>query len=303
MPKKKLEPIIRRPRLVPRGDGLKIVTKGKRKIYIGDLYAQLLAAPWKYLLSTIAILYFLANIVFACAYLFLSDGIENTRHGSFSDAFFFSVQTMATIGYGRMSPIGFIANLLVTVEALAGFGFFALVTGLVFAKFSRPTARVLFSKVAVITNYEGTPHLMIRLANERGNRIVNATIQLVILGMEKTKEGHQMRRFRDLELVRDKVPIMQLTWTVMHPIDKNSPLYNISPEKLREKEIEIIVSLTGLDETFSQTIHARYSYIADEILCNSVFEDILKRSDDGELQINYHRFHDVKPASNELKNA
>ena len=223
-------------------------------------------------------------------------GIENARQGSFLDMYFFSVQTMATIGYGKMSPSDVITNIVVTIEALWGFTFFAFVTGLAFARFSRPTARVLFSDVAVISDYEGKPHLKIRVANQRTNRIVDVNVSLVLLRNGMTKEGYVMRRFHDLPLTRKHAPLLQLTWTLMHPIDENSPLYGATPESLRKNEDEIIVSLSGHDETLSQTIHARHSYVADEIICNAFFEDILKRREDGRVEVNYNLFHSYTPA-------
>ncbi len=288
-------PSSRRARLVPRGDNdkIEIVKTGHRTSRLGDLYVRLLAASWQRLACLIVLLYLAANALFALAYLAIG-GIENARPGSFADAFFFSVQTMSTIGYGKMAPVGLAANLLVTLQVLSGFAFFALLTGLVFSKFSRPTARVLFSNVAVISPYDGVPHLMLRLANERSNRIVDANIHLVVLRKETTKEGHDMRRFHDLPLVRSRVPILQLTWTVMHRIDETSPLYHTTAQTLRDSDAEIIVSLTGLDETLSQTIHARYSYVAEDILCNAAFVDILNRRGDGRLDVDYHRFHEVK---------
>lgn len=290
---KRAAPHQRRARLVPRGDGLEVVSHGRKRQWLDDLYARLLGVSWKQLMFIITFLYIIINLLFASCYLLLTDGIENARPGSFLDAFFFSVQTMATIGYGKMSPIGVTANALVTLEALLGFGYFAVVTGLVFSKFSRPTARVMFSEKAVICPYDGVPTLMLRLANERTNRIVNASVQLVLIRKETNAEGSVMRRFHDLAIVRSQVPLMQVTWTVMHIIDESSLLFGATGESLRDNETEIIVSLTGLDETMSQTIHARYSYISDEIACNHTFEDILNRTSDGRLEIHYQRFHNV----------
>jgi inward rectifier potassium channel len=279
---------------VPRGDGFEIVRIGNAKHVISDLYALLLDAAWWQLASSIILLYALSNIIFAFTYLILGDAIDKARPDSFQDAFFFSVQTMATIGYGKMTPNGLGGNILVSIEALFGLSFFAMMTGMVFAKLSRPTARVLFSDVAVIGPYDETPHFMLRLANQRGNRIVDAKIQLVILVDAVSKEGIRMRRFYDLPVARSHVPLMQYTWTIMHAIDKDSPLYKMDKKALEAVRAEIIVSLTGLDETYAQTIHARRSYIADEILCDAVFEDIMKRDQD-RLEINYTRFHDTRP--------
>lgn len=289
--------IKKRRRLVTRGhkERFRAITVGKGRDWFGDMYARLLDTSWWFLAAIIIAMYLTTNMVFTLCYLAIGNGIENARHGSFSDAFFFSVQTLATIGYGKMSPNGLLANSLVTIEAFFGFCFLAIVTGLIFTKFSRPTAKLLFSNVAVICPYNGVPHLMLRLANQRGNRIVDASAQLTILRSEVSSEGHRMRRFHDLDIVRNKVPILQLTWTIMHPIDDKSPLYQTSPQKLEADDIEIIVSINGLDETLSQTIHSRYSYLADEILCNARFEDVLRSIDDANVEINYDLFHKTKP--------
>ncbi|HEU0118291.1 MAG TPA: ion channel, partial [Alphaproteobacteria bacterium] len=271
-----------RPRLVPRsGQGLRVIRVGQKYNRFSDLYVELLAMPWGDLIFLIALCYFISNLSFALVFYYNSSGIENAHKGSFQDAFFFSVQTMATIGYGRLVPTTFFVNMMVAIEALWGFCYFAVTTALVFAKFSQPTARVTFSDVAVIGIENEKSYLMLRLANDRRNRIVNAKVELVMLRNEITKEGRRNRRFYDLKLMRSSVPLMQLTWTVMHLIDETSPLYGITPEKLEEWEAEIIVSLTGMDETLSQTIHTRHSYVSDEIICNAMFEDVLNRRDDG----------------------
>lgn len=289
--------VIRRPRLVPRrNDGLRLIRVGQERKFFGDLYVQLLSMSWIRLIVVMMMLYVLSNIFFASLYYWNLSGIENAHHGSVQDAFFFSIQTMATIGYGHMAPIGFLVNMLVAIEALWGFCFFAVTTALLFAKFSQPKALVTFSDVAVISNYNGKPHLKLRLANQRQNRIVDAQVGLVLLRNEMTQEGFRLRRFHDLKLVRSHVPLMQLTWTVMHPLDEESPLQNVTQKDLEDMEAEIIISLIGLDETLSQTIHARHSYVAEEIICNAFFEDVLNRRDDGYLEVNYNLFHSTRPA-------
>jgi len=287
----------RRPRLVPRGDdGFEVVRIGRRNLWFGDLYMGLLSMPWSAFILLIVSLYFASNLSFAELYYLNRGGIANARPDSFADMFYFSVQTMATIGYGKLTPLNTLANVVVTVEALWGFTFFAFVTGLAFARFSRPTARVLFSDVAVISDYEGKPHLKIRVANQRTNRIIDVRVSLTLLRDGVTKEGYRMRRFNDLALMRDHVPLLQLTWTLLHPLDEKSPLYGATPESLRKNEDEVIVSLSGYDETLSQTIHARHSYIADEIICSAFFEDILTRREDGKVEVNYNLFHSYRKA-------
>jgi inward rectifier potassium channel len=241
------------------------------------------------------VVYLGANVAFALGYLSIGDGIEEARPGSFSDAFFFSVQTMATIGYGKMAPRGLAANLLVTLEALVGLLGLALVTGLVFAKFSRPTARVLFSRHAVITRFDGTPSLLFRMANERGNQIAEAQAHLVLLRTERTPEGEEVRRVHDLRLRRSQSAFFALTWLVVHPITPDSPLHGETPESLREKDLDLVASVTGLDETLSQSVHARHAWSAHQILWNHRFADVLVRLADGRRAIDYRKFHEVLP--------
>lgn len=291
-----IPPRPRRPRVIPRGphDQARVRTIGRRRAIFTDNYARLLAARWRVLLVLLVAVYLLINVVFAAIYVAIGPCIENARPGSWLDPFFFSVETFATIGYGKMLPQGDAANFVMTAEAIVGFIYFAMATGLLFSKFSRPTSRVLFSNVAVISHYDGRPHLMLRIANERGNRIVDATIAMTMLKSTVSTEGHQMRRFHDMKLARSRAPLLQLSWTILHPIDEDSPLYDMRPDDVAASEAEVIVSLTGLDETMSQPIHARYSYRCDEILTDAVFEDVLHVMPDGTLEMHYHRFHAVR---------
>ncbi len=261
---------------------------------MSDLYHYLLTSSWPALMLMVTVGFAGANALFAVAYL-LDRGIENARPGSFADAFFFSVETMATIGYGRMSPETTFANLLMTVEALTGLVGLAVVTGLVFAKFSRPTARVRFSRFAVVWNRDGVPCLMFRMANMRGNRIVDATAHVVFARQEKSLEGEEWRRFYDLALLRYRNPIFNFSWTAVHPIDERSPLAGETAESLERASAEILVSVTGLDESFAQTVHARYSYKPRDIEWGARLVDILERTPKG-LVIDYSRFDEIVAA-------
>jgi inward rectifier potassium channel len=258
-----------------------------------DLYFGLLTMPWSGFFGVLAVFYFAFNVVFALLYLATGDGIGNARPGAFADAFFFSVQTMATIGYGQMYPQSLAANLLVCFEVLFGMSGLALATGVIFARFSRPTARVLFSHVAIIAPHNGVPTLMFRAANQRRNQILEAQVSVALLRDEDTGEGMAMRRFHDLPLVRARTPMFSLTWMVMHPIDENSPLHGATTETLAAQSAEIVVALIGLDATVSQTVQARYSYFASEIVWNRRFADIISRGADGSRIIDYGRFHDL----------
>ncbi len=277
------------------GSGREVVSVGVRLTPLRDVYHSLLVASWRGFFVIVLLGYVGANLVFAAGYLALGDAIEQARPGSFADAFFFSVQTMATIGYGKMAPRGVAANLLVTLEALVGLLGLALVTGLVFAKFSRPTARVIFSRNAVVTRFDGVPSLLVRMANERGNQIAEAQAHLVLLRTERTPEGEEVRRMHDLHLARSHSAFFALTWLVVHPITPDSPLHGETEESLRVKDVDLVASMTGLDETLSQSVHARHAWTPDQILWGKRFVDVLVPTDDGRRAIDYRRFHDVEP--------
>jgi inward rectifier potassium channel len=260
-----------------------------------DVYHRMLTLSWPRFFLVMALWYMAANILFALLYMADPDGIAEARPGSFEDAFFFSVQTVATIGYGVMHPQTLYANLVMTAETLSGLIGFAVVTGLIFARFSRPTARILFSEVAVISQHDGVPTLMFRCANQRLNQILEAQIGVTVLRDETSAEGHTLRRFHDLRLLRQRTPVFALSWTVMHPIDPASPLYGLTPEEMIAEELEVVVVLSGVDETFAQPIQARHSYVAEEIMWDHSFVDIVLSLDDGRPAIDYAKFHDVRP--------
>ena len=264
----------------------------RREVGALDLYHTLLTVPWGGFFAALAVSYLIFNLAFGLCYL-LVGGVANARPSSFADAFFFSIQTMATIGYGQFFPQSFAANLLVSVEVLLGMSGLALATGLIFARFSRPTARVLFSEVAVVTVHEGAPTLMFRAANQRRDQILEAQVSVSLLRDEQSAEGYPMRRFHDLALVRARTPMFLLTWTVMHRIDEKSPLFGATAQSLAAENVELVVTLIGLDASLSQTVHARYSYLADEIMWNRRFADILSFGTDGSRVVDYRRFHDL----------
>ena len=273
-----------------KGDG---PIRGVRTRVFEDLYHHLVTTSWPSLIGLITLAFIVANLLFATGYYF-DQGIENARSGSFSDMFFFSVQTMATIGYGKMEPVTLFSNILVSIEALTGLLALALMTGLVFSKFSRPTARVRFTRYVVIAPRDGTLSLMIRMANMRANRIVEANIHVVLARQETTVEGETIRRLYDLAMTRDRSAMFALSWTAVHHIVESSPLFGHTRDSMADSEPEIIVSITGLDETFSQTIHARHTYQLDEIIWGARFGDVLVLHPDGSRSIDYEHFDEVE---------
>jgi inward rectifier potassium channel len=262
--------------------------------YWRDPYHLLLTLPWPGFIVLMGLLYLATNTLFAVTYL-VGGGVKNAEPSSFLDVFFFSVQTLASIGYGAMYPESVFANSVVTIEAMIGLMGIAVLTGLAFARFSRPTARVLFSRVAVIVPFEGVPTLMFRTANQRRNQILEAQVRIYLMRDEISAEGKSMRRFHELKLTRSRTPSFALSWTLMHPIDEQSPFYGATSESLQQTRATMVVSLSGLDETVAQVIHARHIYAAHEVLWNYQFVDIIHDTADGHRYIDYGCFHNVSP--------
>ena len=288
----------RSPRLLETrfGAGQPVLAVGLRRAPVADLYHSLITWSWARLFVTMGASYVAVISIFALVYMALGDGaIEHARLESFEDAFFFSFQTMATIGYGHMLPKTTAANLVSVVQVMIGLAGTAVSTGLVFAKFARPTARVLFSRVAVVTSFDGQPALLFRVANERGNQIVEAQLNVALLLDGVTSEGELVRRAYDLSLRRERSLLFSLTWLAVHPIGPGSPLEGLTPERLAAGTATLIVSLTGLDEHLGQMVHARHAYAAGEIVFGHRFVDVMQRMPDGSRLIDYRRFHDTVP--------
>ena len=275
------------------GDGRTLVRyTGHARDGWRDAYHHLLTMPLAAFFGVMGAVYLAVNTVFAFAYLAVG-GVEGMRPGNFGDAFFFSVDTITTVGFGELTPKGLGAHLVVTLEGFVGIFNLAIATGLLFARISRPTARVLFSDRAVVTEHDGQRVLMFRAANQRRNRIVEAEISVNLLHAVTTKEGHSSRKFETLATTRTRTPVFMLTWQVIHPIDELSPLLGETTESLAARDAQIIVVLRGLDETFAQTIHARTAYTPDQIVWGGRFADVILRDDQGGLLVDYAHFHDI----------
>lgn len=277
----------------PRTQFPQILAVGRRLAPHEDFYHWVLTLTWTRFFGVIAAAFVVLNTAFAAAFA-ASPGSVKDANG-FLDLFFFSVETLATIGYGEMSPQSHYGHVLVVIEAFVGIAFSAVVTGLTFARFARPQARILFSDKLVIAPRDGVPHLMMRLANWRRNQIIDAQLTMLVLMTETTREGDTMRRPLALKLVRDKNPMFALTWTVMHAIDADSPFHGPDAmDKLRGMRADIFVTMYGLDETLMQTIVARFRYSLDDIVMNAKFADLLAVRDDGTRVIDYDKFHDIE---------
>jgi len=273
---------------------LTIATRGLRRRTWTDLYHQLLTLSWRHFLLLWIFIYLASNLVFATLYWLDRGGLSGARPGSFEDAFFFSVQTLGTIGYGVIAPRSHFANALVAVESFYSFGVSALSTGLIFARVSRPTARVMFSRHAVVTPVNGVPTLMFRAANERLNQVLEAEVTVTLARSMTTTEGVSFRAFQLLDLKRSRSPFFALSWSIMHAIDQTSPLFGQTLETLIADKAEIVVVLAGVDETLAQRIHARHTYLPHEIVWNRRFADILLVDEDGRPVVEFGRFHDLQ---------
>jgi len=268
---------------------------GYRTHWFDDFYHFLLISPWWALLALLVGGFVAVNVLFAVAYLLVPGSISGARPGSLMDAFFFSVQTLSTVGYGAMLPQGLYANVLASLEVLLGLLGFATLAGVVFARLSRPTARVLFSHAAVVGRFDGQPALMVRLANARSNQVFDARVQLAVLRDTVTADGEAMRRFYDLPLLRHHTPVFTITWTAVHIIDETSPLHGLDAAALEAVHAQFLMSLVGVDETFAQPIHARRMYRPEELVWNARFVDVIGRTADGRTRIDFTRFHDAEP--------
>jgi len=278
------------------GANYEIHVLGERRAPLRDFYHALLRRPWRHTIAAISGVFLAANALFAIAYV-VSGGVAHAGPRSFVDAFFFSVQTMGTIGYGAMYPESPAANVLVVAESITSLTLTALATGLVFAKFSRSTARLVFTRQAVISPIDGVPTLMFRLSNQRGNRIVDAHITCVLVRKEVSGEGHTFYRMLDLHPTREHALSLSRSWSVMHPIDQRSPLHGKTPDDLAADETEIGVMVVGLDETTMQPVHASHQYFAHQVIWGARHADIITEAPNGDLVLDLDKFHDTAPTA------
>lgn len=269
---------------------------GAQRSSLRDTYHLLLTASWFQVIALLFVGFVFFNAVFATLYLLGGDCINAEDPTSWLQTFSFSVQTMAAIGYGAMAPTTPYAYILSNAEGFLGLIGMAMASGLMFAKFSRPTARITFSNAMVVQPRDGVPTLMFRASNERGNQIVQAQLSVVALVDEVTAEGETMRRLIDLELVRNRTPMFSLSWVAMHHLDEGSPLRPLlSPEGCDPALIAIVVNLSGTDDTLLQTVHARTLYPPARIRWGYRFADMLESHEDGHLVVHHRRIHDIEP--------
>ena len=282
-----------RPRARWMGDRL-VVNYGLRKSIWGDVYHYSLILSWPAFFATAASLFVLINLLFAGAYDLGHEPIANLTPNSFWGLFFFSVETLATVGYGDMHPQTVYGHMVSSVEIFVGMCSVALATGVIFARFSQPRARVLFSENPVIGPIEGRTTLSVRAANARQNSLLDANVRMHLLRNEITLEGMPIRRVYDLALVRAQHPVFVLGWTIMHVIDEQSPLWGEDAQSLERSGAGIFVTLCGTDETTHQTLLTRHSFSHDELHWNRRLVDWLGLGENGEIVVDYRKFHQTE---------
>jgi inward rectifier potassium channel len=290
-----------RMRLLNRDGSFNVVREGLGFFQERSPYHRLLSMSWPAFVGLLASLYVVVNLVFALLYLACGPGALVTPstgapEGRFLQAFFFSVETFATIGYGNVYPRGIAANALMTLEALVGLLGVALATGIIFARFARPAARIRFSRMALIAPYRDGLAFEFRVANERSSQIIDLAATVLFTRFEDAAapEEKSTRQFHPLALERERVVFFPLSWTVVHPITESSPLHGLTEEDLRRTGAEFLVLLSGFDETYATTVHQRTSYKASEVRWNARFSTVYSRPrPDGTLAIDMAKLDDI----------
>jgi inward rectifier potassium channel len=273
-------------------DGSFNVTRMGTDFHPKDIYQFLINLSWTKFFGLAVVAYILFNILFGSIYFLI--GIENlkgisgsTNLQNYLNCFFFSVQTSTTIGYGGIIPEGLPANFIVTIEAMAGVLSFALITGLLYGRFSHPFSRILYSQNAVVAPYRGIRSLQFRIVNQRNNNLMDIEAKVMAVLVDKNFN----RKYYDMKLERYSVHFFALSWTIVHPIDEDSPIFDKSFEELKEKQFEVLILIKGYDDTFNQVVHSRYSYTFDEIVWSAKFVRSFNTNSDGDIILKLDDIH------------
>ena len=272
-----------------------ILTEGIRRVVFQDLFHYFMTITWPQLFATFAAFFLGFDTLFGFAYYWVPGCIANLNPPGFAGAFFFSVETLATVGYGDMHPQTVYGHTVAMIEIFVGLMSLAVITGLMFARFSRPRARFLFSRNLVVRPIDGRRTLVLRAANLRLNVVQEASASFYMMRNEVTEEGFRIRRVVDLPLLRSTQPMFNLGWTIMHVLDESSALHSETSESLRKSEAAFVLNMSGTDESTGQTLTTRAEYSHRDIRWNSEFRDILMEDSAGVLHIDYAKFDEVQP--------
>jgi len=276
-------------------DGTFNVRRKGLRLRDANVYLMLIDTTWPRFFAAVLLIFLAVNLLFASVYMMIGidrlHGIE-PEMGAFPNAFFFSVHTLTTVGYGNVFPIGTLANVMASLEAATGLMVFAVATGLLYGRFSRPSARILFSRTALVAPYQDGASLQFRITNARSNVLMDLEARVLLMTVNRT-EGQLKRAFIDLPLERRRVYFFPLTWTIVHPIDATSPFSGKTADDLREMEAELLILIKGFDDTFSQQVHSQYSYRHDEILWGAKFLPAFSVDGQGDLVLDVNKVHEL----------
>src|SRR5665213_2172624 len=256
-------------------------------------YLQMLSMSWPQFFSAVLGGYILLNVIFALVYFALGPSQLRGAEGAsemdrFLNDFFFSTHTLTTVGYGNIVPATIASNSVASLEAIAGLMSLALGTGLMFGRFSRPSVKIAFSDRILIAPYQDQNSLQLRIVNSRPNILMELEANLVLMTVEGSP-GNLKRRFQPLKLERDTIYFLALTWTIVHPLDETSPLFGKTSEDLARLQAEFVILIKAFDDTFSQTVHARYSYRFDELTWQAKFQPAFEIDGNGNMILNVDR--------------
>jgi inward rectifier potassium channel len=281
-----------KPRVIAIGDR-EIVTEGLSLSFWADISHRCMTASWPSFIGGVVLVFIVFNAAFGLLYWLGDQPVSNVARNDYLDYLYFSIETLSTAGYGDMHPQTHYGHFVSAVELLTGIFSMSVMTGLIFARFSRPSARLLFANNPVVSTHDGQRTLMVRFANERHNIIGNATARLWFLNNVTTDEGQSVRRFHELSLVKNEHPALALSWTIYHVIDKSSWLFNLDADALKAAKVSLVVVVSGYDLVAAQTVHARKSYDYTDIRFGQRYADILENLEDGRIRIDYSKFHDT----------
>ena len=264
-----------------------------------DLYRTILSLSWPRFALSVLTVYLAINVVFASIYLLGGNCIAEMRSGSFASAFFFSVQTLSTVGFGHLYPANLYGDVVTTIEIVVGMFFTAVVTGLIFVRFSRPKARLLFSRKLVISNYDGRPALQMRVANLHHQPMVEAEFRLMIVRKERIDEDDDARRFHTLKLEFDRLIVFPSALTIRHFIDEQSPLFGVTPKQLELSATRFMTSIVCIDTVIQASVQSQETYLWSDVCFGHRFVEIYTEHQDGRFEMDYGRIHETEPAPGE----
>jgi inward rectifier potassium channel len=275
--------------------GRQVISTGLNNSLWNDLYHHCMTVTWTGFFGGVVVAFLLLNGFFAILYSLGDNPIANLPPDHPSYLIYFSIETLSTVGYGFMYPQTHYAHIIASTEMFTGLVYAAVMTGLIFARFSRPQARFVFARTIAVGRHEAKSTLMIRVANARHNTISDASASLWLLRTETTSEKSNFRRFHNLRLERSQNPIFVLSWTLLHVIDATSPLFGMTKEALTTMDAALVLSVQGRDENFASLVNDRKTYSAQDFRFNHRYVDILQTDGEGGLKLDYRRFHDVEP--------